>query len=332
MVLTHGAETEAAPAAQGGTGKTQLAAEFARALWSARAVDVLVWVTASTREAVIAGYAQAAGAVGAGDPDADAQRRRGPLRGLARAHRAPMGAGPRRPGRPGRPGRAVAVRTRRPGGHHDPAARRGLRRRGAAAGRTRTAGGLRIVPVGGFSRREALSYLSAGLADYPDQRIEALDLGEDLDGLPIALAQAAAVINANRLSCQEYRAQLSERREHMSGRPVDGVSPAVLATWSLAAECADQLAPAGLAWPALALTAVLDPDGIPGAVLTSPAACGFIVGPAEQRHRRGPDHGPGRHHQPGPGRPGQHRPGKPGPYGADPQQRADRGARLPAAR
>src|SRR4029077_13831913 len=55
-------------------------------------------------------------------------------------------------------------------------------------------------------------------------------------------------------------------------------SPAVLATWSLAAECAHQLVPAGLAWPALALTAVLDPHGIPGAVLTSPAACGFIAG------------------------------------------------------
>ena len=140
------------------------------------------------------------------------------------------------------------------------------------------AGGLRIAPVGGFSRREALSYLGSRLTDYPDQRIEALDLAEDLEGLPIGLAQAAAVMNANRLSCQEYRAQFGERRAYMSGRPVEGVSPAVLATWSLAAECAHQLVPAGLAWPALALTAVLDPHGIPGAVLTSPAACGFIAG------------------------------------------------------
>jgi hypothetical protein len=77
-------------------------------------------------------------------------------------------------------------------------------------------------------------------------------------------------MNANRLNCQEYRAQFSERRAYMSGRLVDGVSPAILATWSLAAECACQLAPQGLAWPGLALTAVLDPHGIPGAVLTSP--------------------------------------------------------------
>ena len=297
-VLTHGAETEAAPAAQGGTGKTQLAAEFARALWSARAVDVLVWVTASTREAVIASYAQAAGVVGASDPDADALAAAGRLLAwLAHTERRwalvlddladpadleglwPSGRGGR-----------VVITTRLPGGAFSGGAPGG----GAPGGGTPSggapgggapgggapaaAGGLRIVPVGGFSRREALSYLSAGLADYADQRIEALDLGEDLDGLPIALAQAAAVINANRLSCQEYRTQLRERRDHMSGRPVNGVSPAVLATWSLAAECADQLAPAGLAWPALALAAVLDPDGIPGAVLTSPAACGFIVG------------------------------------------------------
>ena len=237
--------------------------------------------------------------VGASDPDADAQAAAGRLLAwLARTERRwalvlddladpadleglwPSGRGGR-----------VVITTRLPGGAFSGGAPGG----GAPGGGTPSggapgggapgggapaaAGGLRIVPVGGFSRREALSYLSAGLADYADQRIEALDLGEDLDGLPIALAQAAAVINANRLSCQEYRTRLRERRDHMSGRPVDGVSPAVLATWSLAAECADQLAPAGLAWPALALAAVLDPDGIPGAVLTSPAACGFIVGP-----------------------------------------------------
>src|SRR5271167_1273027 len=62
VVLTGGPQTEAA---QGGTGKTQLAAAYAWALCGARAVDVLVWITASTREAVLAGYAQAASAVGA---------------------------------------------------------------------------------------------------------------------------------------------------------------------------------------------------------------------------------------------------------------------------
>jgi tetratricopeptide (TPR) repeat protein len=284
-VLTHGPETETAPAAQGGIGKTQLAAEFAWALCTAQSVDVLVWITASSREAVLAGYAQAAGLAGAGDPDTDAQVAAGRFAAwLARTERrwalvlddvadlADLdGLWPS-----GRAGRVV-ITTRLPGAAFSGAPGAGPAGPGAAAG-AHAAAGVRILPVSGFSRREALSYLSARLADYADQRVEALDLGADLDGLPVALAQAAAVMNANRLSSQEYRAQFGERREHMTTRLVDGVSPALLATWSLAAECADQLTPAGLAWPALALAAVLDPNGIPGAVLTSPAACAFIAG------------------------------------------------------
>jgi len=272
-VLIHGEETAAAPAAQGGTGKTQLAVEYTHALRSARAVDVLVWVIAASREAVVAGFAQAASAVGADDPDADALAAAGRFTAwLARTERRwalilddladladleglwPTG-----------PNGQIVITTRLPGAAF-------------GVGAHAAAGGLRITPVGGFSRREALSYLSSRLTDYADQRIEALDLAEDLDGLPIGLAQAAAVMNANRLSCQEYRAQYGERRAYMSARPVAGVSPAILATWSLAAECAHQLVPTGLAWPGLALTGVLDPHGIPAAVLTSPAACGFIAG------------------------------------------------------
>src|SRR5205085_6526267 len=64
--LVHGEETELAPAAQGGTGKTQLAVDFAHAMWNSRAVEVLVWVTASNAESIIAGFAQAANAVDAG--------------------------------------------------------------------------------------------------------------------------------------------------------------------------------------------------------------------------------------------------------------------------
>ena len=44
----------------GGTGKTQLAVGFAHAMWSARAVDLLVWVAAGSRASVVACYAQAA--------------------------------------------------------------------------------------------------------------------------------------------------------------------------------------------------------------------------------------------------------------------------------
>jgi tetratricopeptide (TPR) repeat protein len=273
VVLTHGEETETAPAAQGGTGKTQLAVEFGHALRNARAVDVLVWVAAASREAIVAGFAQAAGAVGAGDPDAEALAAAVSFTAwLARTERRwalildDLADLADLDGLwPGGPNGQIVITTRLPGAAF-------------GVGAHAAASGLRIAPVSGFSRREALSYLSSRLTDYADQRIEALDLAEDLDGLPIGLVQAVSVMNANRLSCQEYRAQFGERRGYMSGRLVDGVSPAVLATWSLAAECAHQLVPAGQAWPGLALTAVLDAHGIPGAVLTSPAACGFIAG------------------------------------------------------
>ena len=266
VVLTHGEETASAPAGQGGTGKTQIAVAFSHALWGARAVDALIWVPATSREAIVAGFAQAARTVGAADHALPAE--------AAAARFARWLAHTRRPwalilddlvsladlqglwpaGRAGQ----VVITTGLPGAAF-PA-------------------GPRIAPVGGFSRREVLAYLSARLTDFPDQRAEALDLGEDLDGLPLALAQAAAVMSLNRLSCREYRGRFGERRQHMATVRVDGVSPAVLATWSLAAECAHALPPAGAAWPALALAAMLDSHGIPGAVLTSPAGCGYVAG------------------------------------------------------
>ncbi len=273
VVLTHGEETAAAPAAQGGTGKTQLAAGFARALRAAQAVAVLVWVTATGRDAVVTGFAQAAEAVGAADPGTAAE---------AAAERfAAWLAHTTRPWAliiddladpadleglwPAGPAGQVVITTRLPP-------------KAFGAGSQAGAADPRIVPVGGFSRREALAYLGSRLTDHPDQRIEALDLAEDLDGLPLSLAQATAVMTVKGLGCREYRAMFGERRGHMSGVQADGVSAAVLATWSLAVECAHELAPAGLAWPALALAAMLDPHGIPGAALTSPAACGYISG------------------------------------------------------
>ena len=73
VVLVHGAETDVAPAAQGGTGKTQLAVEFAHVMWNTRAVEILVWVSAASRESVITGFAQAANTVDASQPDEGAE-------------------------------------------------------------------------------------------------------------------------------------------------------------------------------------------------------------------------------------------------------------------
>jgi tetratricopeptide (TPR) repeat protein len=288
VVLTHGEDSDSAPAVQGGTGKTQIAVAFSHALWGTRAVDVLAWVPATSREAIIAGFAQAALTVGAADQAMNAEAAAGRFTGWLAYTRRPWALilddlaslDDLKDLWPAGPAGQVVITTRLP----EAAFLAVPHAAGPPGLRTAPVGGSvtapRVAPVGGFSRREVLAYLSSRLTDFPDQRTEALDLGEDLDGLPLALAQAAAVMSVNRLSCRDYRGQLGERRAYMSAIQVDGVSPAVLATWSLAAECAHELTPAGAAWPALALAAMLDPHGIPGAVLTSPAGCGYVAGRA----------------------------------------------------
>jgi tetratricopeptide (TPR) repeat protein len=270
VVLIHGEETEQAPAAQGGTGKTQLAVEFTHAMWNNRAVEVLVWVNGASRESIVTGFAQAANTVDTSQPDEGAE--------TAAARFISWLAHTRRPWAlviddlaelsdleelwPAGPAGRVLITTRLPAEEFEDPAFDDRKPR--------------IVPVPGLNRREALDYIASRLTDYPDQRIEALDLGEDLDGLPLALAQATAAMSARRHGCREYRALLAERMRHMPAVP--GASAAVLATWSIAAECAHELPPGGLAWPTLVLAAMLDYHGVPGAVLTSPAACGYIAG------------------------------------------------------
>jgi tetratricopeptide (TPR) repeat protein len=268
-VLTPGEHTAAAPPAQGGTGKTQLAVEFTHDLRNAQAAELLFWVTGTSREAIIAGYADAANSVGASEPEDDAEVTAARfVIWLARTSRPwalviddladaadlkdlwPSGAAGR-----------VVITTRLPG---------------AALGMTNDEPG--IFPVNGFSRREGLSYLRSRLTEYSDQRSQAIDLCEDLDGLPLCLAQASAVLVARQMTCRDYRVQLDERRKHMARVSIAGLSTEVLVTWSLAVECAQELQPAGLAWPAMTLAAALGSHAIPSTVLISPAACGYIIG------------------------------------------------------
>jgi tetratricopeptide (TPR) repeat protein len=250
-----------------GAGKTQLAVAFAHAVWNNRAVDLLVWVPAASRESIVSSYAVAAGELDADHPGeiADVAANRF-LDWLSRtrlrwalilddvASAADLeGLWPR-----GSAGQVV-VTTRLS--------------QVELASPERT-----VVSVGGFSRREGLGYLNSRLTGYPDQRIESLDLAEDVSGLPISLAQAAAVIMESDTTSREYRARYLERHRSTAGSVIDGCSSSMLATWSIAVERAHQLAPSGLAWPALSLAAMLATNGIPAAVLTSPAACGYITG------------------------------------------------------
>ena len=257
----------AAGGATSGTGKTQLAVGFAHALWSSRAVDLLVWVAAGNRTSIVAGYAQAAAdlSLAAADETADGSARRF----LNWLHRTSQRW-------------AVVLDD-----VTSPADLDGLWPQGPAGQVVVTSGlraseldgpGRTACAVPGFSRREAVGYLNTRLDGYPDQRIEALDLAEDIDGLPIAIAQAAAVIINAESTCRDYRITYAQRLRSTAPTAIDGCPPSLLAAWSLAVEYAHEMPPAGLAWPALAFASVFDTSGIPAAVLTSPAACGYITG------------------------------------------------------
>ncbi|MFB7335687.1 hypothetical protein ACFC00_29215 [Streptomyces adustus] len=54
-------------------GKTQLAADYARAVWQAGEVEVLVWITAANAAAATAGYVQAGIEILGADPEQAAQ-------------------------------------------------------------------------------------------------------------------------------------------------------------------------------------------------------------------------------------------------------------------
>jgi len=240
----------------GGTGKTQLAAYLAESLWQSRAVDLLVWVVAASRDSIMTSFVQAFASTRGPDPGDDAE--------------------------------AVAARfidwlatTDRPwlvvlDDLADPADLEGLWPRGPA-GRvlitTRdlasvgTARGVRHFPVGAFSAREALNYMMTRLSADPDQRLGVVDLVEDLARLPLALAQASALIATSGQTCRDYCEHFGRRRDQIAA--TTGVEPsAATVTWTLSLEEADRITPARQAQTLLALSALLDGHGIPGAVLS----------------------------------------------------------------
>src|ERR1039457_5325851 len=230
---------------RGGTGKTQFVAALAHLLWETSAVDLLVWVTATSRDAIVTAYAQALVDIGITDLDEDPEAAAARLlTWLAQTGRpwlvifddlvAPAdlaGLWPQGPA-----GRVLAT-TRQQGD--------------ALRGR-----GRRIVPVGPFTLREALAYLTARLHDDPGQRTEALDLAKDLGCHPLALAQATALMIDTGANCREYRFWSADRSSHLTSALSKDVPSALEVTWSLSIERANQLPPAGLARPAALHTIV----------------------------------------------------------------------------
>lgn len=262
------------------SGKTQLAVSAARSLIQDGAVGLVIWVTATSHSSVLSGYAEAAAALGvqlAGDAETVSGRLLGWLRETAAPwlvvlddltgtlDEALWPAGPA--------GRVLVTTA-------DQVVLAALAERRA-----------RAIPVGQYSRREALTYLVGRLAADLDQRQGAIDLVSDLDHDPLALAQASAVIGTSELTCHDYREHFTLRKEQavsasMGGAGPDGsgeLAPDAI-TWALSMDHADLLAPR-TAQSLLVLAALLDGNGIPLSVFETPAArehCTFPVasGPA----------------------------------------------------
>jgi tetratricopeptide (TPR) repeat protein len=249
----------------GSSGKTQLAACVAGSLWRSRAVDLLAWVTAASRASVLSGYEQAAADLGLDHPagaEAVAARFLAWLDGTSR------------------PWLVVLDDLR------DAADLDGLYPHGSAGRVLITAADaavmssepqVLVLPVPGFSTREALNYLNGQLSMDPDQRSGAIDLATDLAGEPTALAHAAAVIISSGIRCREYRDYFIQQR----AQPATAVGPPPAVadlTWTVSASFAEQFAPGARTWRLLALAAMVDGHGIPGTVLTAPATCRYLAG------------------------------------------------------
>jgi tetratricopeptide (TPR) repeat protein len=247
------------------SGKTQLAVALAESLWHSGELDLLVWIDASTRASVLSGYAAATALVtGRGQVASCESTAAQFLSWLAETSHPwlvvlddltaetdldGLGLGPAGPA-----GRVLVT----------------------CADAAALPRGMRVMPIGPFNPREALSYLSERLSNR-GQRQGAIDLVNAIGVEPAALAQASAVIASSTMSCQGYQDYFVRWREYLaSSAGAPPLSSAV--TWPASLESATAFAPGGPVRSLLAVAALLDGHGIPVTVLTAPAAVRYLTG------------------------------------------------------
>jgi len=246
------------------TGKTQLAVAAAEGLLRSGGIELLVWITATSRASVLAGYVEASMAVQgirpAGDSDLVATRFVQWLKETGR--------------------RWLMVFD----DLTDMACLTGLWPAGPAGTVLVTAidativpgSGHTVIPVGGFSARESVDYLMSRLTADPDQRMGGLDLIQQLGHDPLALAQATAVIGSSMQSCRDYQDRFTQRQLQLAGPGGSQPPPAVI-TWTLSLDRADHFAGGHTAQFLLLLAALLDRHQIPGGFFTARATCDFLT-------------------------------------------------------
>ncbi|MEV6620307.1 tetratricopeptide repeat protein [Amycolatopsis sp. NPDC051106] len=255
----------------GGVGKTQVALDYAKRLWASGEVELWLWVTAGSRAAIVSSYARlATDLTGVEDPDPEHGARRllewlagTRTRWLIVLDDVQSPADLRGLWPPATSTGRVVVTTRR--------------RDAALRGHGRC-----LVEVDVFTPREADAYLHAALADQQHLVEGAAELTAELGFLPLALAQASAYMLDRGLSCADYRTRWASRRRSLAslmpepdGLP-DEHRATVATTWSLSIEQANRLEPAGIAGTLLDVASVLDPNGIPAELFTSPPVVALL--------------------------------------------------------
>jgi tetratricopeptide (TPR) repeat protein len=252
----------------GACGKTQIAVMLAESLWRSRDIEMLIWVSGTSRASVLSAYAEASEAATGIEP-----------RGTAESVAARFVSWLGETSRPwlvvfddlpdaddldglwpeGPAGRLVITSTQS----------------AVVSSRRKT----RVFPIGFFSVREALGCLTERLSVDPAQRQGAIDLIEALGREPLALAHAAAVVANSNLACWDYRDYFARRRQQI-GVAAGEVPSAASVTWTLSLGQAEMLLPGQSVRFMLVLVALLDGHGIPGTIFTTPSVTAYLGGTA----------------------------------------------------
>ncbi|MET8568460.1 hypothetical protein [Streptomyces sp. NPDC004783] len=254
-----------------GTGKTQQAAHLARRALRDGSADLVVWVTATSGDALVCGYADAAAVTtdhDPGRPEHSAEAFRSWLswtdrRWLVVLDGVPDTAGLDGMWPPSRPHGRVLVTARRA---------------------TSLPDGAECVGFGPYPAGVAADQLTRELLGHGhrDDPADVAALAADLRWHPAALSTAAACVARAGPTCAAHRERLARRTRaevtDVSGADGAGAASrdAVTAGWWLAVGAADREC-AGLARPLLELAAVLDPHGVPVEVLTSEPALDHLA-------------------------------------------------------
>ncbi|HEY6310608.1 MAG TPA: tetratricopeptide repeat protein [Streptosporangiaceae bacterium] len=248
----------------GACGKTQIAVMLAESLWRSGDIDILIWISATSRSAVLSAYVEASMAATGIEPTGTAESVAARfINWLGETSRPWLvvfddlpdadeldGLWPEGPA-----GRVVITSAQST----------------AVASRRRT----RVFPIGFFSVREALGCLTERLSVDPAQRQGSIDLIEALGREPLALAQAAAVVANSTLACRDYRDFFARRRQQI-GVAAGEVPSAASVTWTLSLGQAETLLPGQSVRLMLVLVALLDGHGIPGTIFTTPSVTAYL--------------------------------------------------------